>query len=98
MINFVEMVPLMNNDYSQEFWWETGAWGRARSDRNVEYCGNGSINTDFYYKEAWQYINNECGWDLEGRHVTSKLYSGLAASTSLGVTYCLPKFGLFTVQ
>jgi len=82
---YCEMVPLMKNNYSQEFWWETIAWGEAKNDRNVEYCGNGSINTDFYYSQSWQYINNECAWDLEGRHISSKLDSGLIASTSLGV-------------
>merc|ERR1719357_1026393 len=56
---YCDMKPLLNSNYSQVFWWETSTWGEAKKDRNVEYCGDGSIDTDFYYSEAWQYINNE---------------------------------------
>jgi len=83
---FCEFEPILANNYGQSYWWNTGVWyDKYVNERNANYC-NGSLNTDFYFDQNWQYINNTCAWDLEPRHVAIKYGSDqLVASTSLGL-------------
>jgi len=82
---YCEVVPLLHTDYNEEFWWEVANWTQSyRTETNVSYC-NGVDDTDFWFSEGWQYINNSCIWDFEPRHFSEKKSQGLVVSTSIGV-------------
>jgi len=83
---YCEVVPIQPSNSDMVVFWDDSAWvQKIATENNTRYC-NGSIDTNFYWGDTWQYLNNTCGWNYKSSDFTGKIgITGLWATVNFGI-------------